>query len=562
MCSILGYCGKDEDYLKIKEALLKTASRGPDASRIINTGNGWLGFNRLSIMGLTDEGMQPFVHANGKTLIAHSGTYTAIDTVSDTQDDTAREYGLPAEAEFALVCNGEIYGFRPLKDDLIRKGYSFISDSDCEILPALYKEYGTDMFEKLDAEYALVLYDVKNDEYIAARDPIGIRPLYYGKSGSGAYVFASEPKNLLTLTDKIYPFPPGHYFKDGKFVKYRDMSEVKAVSNDDLDKIAENIHDLLTAGVRKRLDSDTPVGFLLSGGLDSSLVCGIAAKELDKPLETWAIGMDIDAIDLKYAKEVADYIHSNHHEVIISKKDILDALETVIEALGTYDITTIRASLGMYLVCKAIHEQSDIRVIMTGEISDEIFGYKYTDFAPNAEEFQKEAEKRIRELHMYDVLRADRCISVNSLEARVPFGDLAFVEYCMSIDPEKKLNKYNKGKYLLRHAFEKDALIPDSILWREKAAFSDAVGHSLKDDLVEFAEAQYTDEEFAEGVKRYDHARPFTKESLLYRDIFEKYYPGESEMVVDFWMPNKNWEGCNVTDPSARVLSNYGASGT
>ena len=171
---------------------------------------------------------------------------------------------------------------------------------------------------------------------------------------------------------------------------------------------------------------------------------------MDKPLETWAIGMDVDAIDLKYAKEVADYIHSNHHEVIISEQDVLEALEDVIEALGTYDITTIRASVGMYLVCKAIHEQSDIRVILTGEISDEIFGYKYTDFAPDAAEFQKEAEKRIHEIHMYDVLRADRCISVNSLEARVPFGDLAFVDYCMAIDPEKKMNRYGKGKYLLK----------------------------------------------------------------------------------------------------------------
>ena len=200
--------------------------------------------------------------------------------------------------------------------------------------------------------------------------------------------------------------------------------------------------------------------------------------------------------------------------------------------------------------------------ISAGEISDEIFGYKYTDFAPSAEEFQKEAEKRIHEIHMYDVLRADRCISVNSLEARVPFGDLAFVEYCMSIDPERKLNRYGIGKYLLRHAFENDRLIPDSILWREKAAFSDAVGHSLKDDIEAYAEQLYSDERFEAGSKKYEHARPFTKESLLYRDIFEKYYPGQSEMIVDFWMPNRNWEGCNVTDPSARVLSNYGQSGT
>ena len=215
----------------------------------------------------------------------------------------------------------------------------------------------------------------------------------------------------------------------------------------------------------------------------------------------------------------------------------------------------------MYLVCKAIHERTDVRVLLTGEISDELFGYKYTDFAPNAEEFQKEAQKRVRELHMYDVLRADRCISVNSLEARVPFGDLDFVKYVMALDPEMKVNKYGKGKYLLRRAFEDGDYLPDEILWREKAAFSDAVGHSMVDYLKAYAETKYTDEELQEKKAKYTHAQPYTKESLLYREIFEKYYPGQGEMIVDFWLPNQSWEGCKVSDPSARVLSNYGASG-
>ena len=215
----------------------------------------------------------------------------------------------------------------------------------------------------------------------------------------------------------------------------------------------------------------------------------------------------------------------------------------------------------MYLLCKAIHEQSDIKVILTGEISDELFGYKYTDFAPNALEFQNESIKRVKELHMYDVLRADRCISSNSLEARVPFGDLDFVKYVMSINPELKMNKYNMGKYLLRKAFEADNILPYSILMREKAAFSDAVGHSMVDYLKEYANNKYTDYEYEELRKKYSHSTPFTKESLLYREIFEKYYPNQSEMIVDFWMPNKNWENCNVNDPSARVLKNYGNSG-
>ena len=317
----------------------------------------------------------------------------------------------------------------------------------------------------------------------------------------------------------------------------------------------------LIAGVEKRLDADAPVGFLLSGGLDSSLVCAIAAKKLGKPIRTFSIGMNTDAIDLKYARKVAGFIGSEHTEVIITRQDVLDALEPVVALLGTYDITTIRASIGMYLVCKYIHEHTDVRVLLTGEISDELFGYKYTDFAPDAAAFQHEAEKRIRELHMYDVLRADRCISVNSLEARVPFGDLAFVQYAMSIDPALKMNRHDMGKYLIRKAFADDHILPEEILWRQKAAFSDAVGHSMVDNLKEYADGLYDETSFRDGCARYDFARPFTKESLLYRQLFEKYYPGQAHMIAGFWMPNREWPGCDVDDPSARVLKNYGASG-
>ena len=526
MCSIMGYCGSGATFASFSKAFDKTISRGPDDTRIIDTGKGLLGFHRLAIMGLTPSGMQPF---------ELDGSY--------------------------VVCNGEIYGFQKIKNELIEKGYSFSSDSDCEILLPMYKEYGTDMFRMLDAEYALIIYDGEKQEYVAARDPIGIRPLYYGYDEKGVILFASEAKNLVGLVDKIIPFPPGHYYKDGEFVCYSDIANVDEVSSDDLDEVCKKIHDKLVCGVEKRLVSDAKVGFLLSGGLDSSLVCSIAQKKSKAPIKTFAIGMSEDAIDLKYARQVADYIGSEHTEIYMTPDDVISSLEFVIQMLGTFDITTIRASMGMYLICKAIHEKTDIRVLLTGEISDELFGYKYTDFAPSAEEFQKESEKRIRELHMYDVLRADRCISVNSLEARVPFGDLDFVKYVMSIDPELKVNKYGKGKYLLRHAFEEGDYLPEPILWREKAAFSDAVGHSMVDYLKEYAESRYTDKEFEERCKKYAHATPFTKESLLYREIFEKYYPEQSEMIVDFWMPNKSWKGCDVKDPSARVLSNYGDSG-
>lgn len=527
MCSIMGYTAKDMDREDFERGFNKTRSRGPDMSKIIETKSGILAFHRLAIMGLAPSGMQPF-----------------------------------QMGENYVVCNGELYGFRKMKEELIRKGYKFESDSDCELLLPLYKEYGNDMFAMLDAEYALILYDGEKDTYIAARDPIGIRPLFYGYTKTGNIIFASEAKNLVGLTDKIIPFPPGHYYYEGKFICYNDIAAVEEYCYDDLDVVCRNIREKLIAGIEKRLDSDAPLGFLLSGGLDSSLVCSVAQRLMPhKPIRTFSIGMSEDAIDLKYAREVAEYIGSDHTEVIINKDIVLNALEEVVSALGTYDITTIRASIGMYLVCKAIHEQTDIRVLLTGEISDELFGYKYTDFAPSPEEFQKEAQKRIREIHMYDVLRADRCISVNSMEARVPFGDLDFVKYVMAIDPAKKMNVYNKGKYLLRRAFEGDYL-PRSILYREKAAFSDAVGHSMVDYLKEYAEQKYTDAEFEQKRRQYAyHAQPFTKESLLYRELFEKYYPGQAEMVVDFWMPNKNWVGCDVNDPSARVLSNYGASG-
>ena len=525
MCSIMGFTSPTLTPEAVKPFFDRTLSRGPDQSRMEPAGSGMLCFHRLAIMGLTEEGMQPF-HLDGDM----------------------------------VVCNGELYGFRPIRQELSKK-YVFRSQSDCEIILPLYREYGLTMFEKLDAEFAMILYDSRKDSLIAARDPIGIRPLFYGYLTDGSIVFASEAKNLVGLCKEVCPFPPGHYYADGKFVRYADLTTVEQYSADDLDTVCRTIREKLIAAVDKRLDADAPLGFLLSGGLDSSLVCAISAKLLGKKIRTFAIGMDLDPIDLKYARQAAEFIGADHTEVTMTRQQVLDSLEEVISLLGTYDITTIRASMGMYLCCKAIHETTDVRVLMTGEISDELFGYKYTDFAPSPAAFQQEAKKRVDELYMYDVLRADRCISANSLEARVPFGDLDFVKYVMSIDPKLKVNTYHMGKYLLRRAFAQDRILPDDILWRQKAAFSDAVGHSMVDDLKEYAETKYTDAEFEQKRQQYTFAQPFTKESLLYREIFEKYYPGQAPMVKDFWMPNKDWEGCQVSDPSARVLSNYGESG-
>ena len=527
MCGFLVVGSEEFDLQVFNDALDKAAYRGPDYQHIsIDHGMTW-GFNRLSIMDLSTNGNQPFVYK-----------------------------------DCVLVCNGEIYNYPDLKKKLSTE-YNFKSGSDCEVLIPLYDKYGIEITCKfLDAEFALVLYDTKTKKLMAARDPMGIRPMFYGYSKHKHQIcFASEAKSLSALCDDIMPFPPGHYYLDGQFICYQDLSNPQTIHDDDLETIARQLKDKLEAAVEKRFMSDVPIGYLLSGGLDSSLVCAIGQRLSDKPIRTFAIGMESDPIDLKYAKQVADYLGTEHTEVIMTKEDLYDHLKEVIYHLETFDITTIRASMAMYILCQYIHENTDIKVIMTGEVSDELFGYKYTDFAPDAKSFQEEASKRIKELYMYDVLRADRCISAHALEGRVPFADKSFVEYAMSIDPAKKMNVYNKGKYLLRHAFEGLGYLPDAILFREKAAFSDAVGHSMVDYLKALAEEKYSDEDVLKAKDKYSYCPPFTKESLMYRDIFESFFPGNAQWIKDFWMPNKNWENCDVNDPSARVLKNYGDSG-
>lgn len=527
MCGFL-VVGSEEFELQVfQKALDKAAYRGPDYQHVsIDHGITW-GFNRLSIMDLSTNGNQPFVYK-----------------------------------DYTLVCNGEIYNYPALKTKL-ESSYTFKSGSDCEVLIPLYEQYGLEILCKyLDAEFALVLYDNKTKQLMAARDPMGIRPMFYGYSKKEHQIcFASEAKALFDLCDDIMPFPPGHYYLDGQFVCYNDLSDPKTIVDDDLETIAGKLKTKLEKAVEKRFMSDAPIGYLLSGGLDSSLVCAIGQKLSDKPIRTFAIGMESDPIDLKYAKQVADYLGTEHTEVIMNKEDLYQHLKEVIYHLETFDITTIRASMAMYILCKYIHQNTDIKVIMTGEVSDELFGYKYTDFAPNAKAFQEESSKRIKELYMYDVLRADRCISAHALEGRVPFADLDFVDYSMSIDPAKKMNVYNKGKYLLRHAFEGTDYLPHDILFREKAAFSDAVGHSMVDYLKELAEDKYSDEDVLNAKDKYSYCTPFTKESLMYRDIFESFLPQQGKWIKDFWMPNKEWENCDVDDPSARVLKNYGDSG-
>ena len=505
--------------------------RGPDSTLIEQRPGGIvLAFHRLAIMDTSHNGDQPLKNETNKTWI---------------------------------LCNGEIYNYKDLKKRYASH-YHFQSQSDCEVLIPLYETMGIEKLAPLlDAEFALVIWDEQKGKMFAARDPIGIRPLFYGYSQIDKKImFASEAKVLIPLCKDVEAFPPGHYYDgEGRFIRFKNVTSTLVPNKDDLANILKNINQKLRTAVEKRLVSDVPVGFLLSGGLDSSLVCGIAAKMLGRPLVTFSVGLNKNPIDLPYAKKVADFIKSDHHEVYFTEEDTLKVVREVIWHLETWDITTVRASIGMYLVCRYIRQKTKMKVVLTGEVSDEIFGYKYTDFAPDGTEFQKEAVKRIEELYMYDVLRADRCIAAHALEARVPFADLDFVTYCMSIPGEKKLNTHQMGKWLLRKAFEPDGIIPTEILWRDKAAFSDAVGHGMVDTLKSYAEEKYSDMEFSRAKEKYPHGTPFTKESFWYREIFEEFYPGRSQLIKDFWMPNRTWQNCNVQDPSARALPNYGKSG-
>ncbi len=530
MCGLLAYAGDVDHLPEFKKVFTDLRHRGPDDTEVLKVPENLatLCFHRLAIMDPSVKGHQPFVNPRNGNV---------------------------------LICNGEIYNHLELRKDY-EPLYPFVSHSDCEVLVPMYDNLGIEgMCQHLDAEFALVIWDAKKKKLVAGRDPIGIRPLFYGYTQENKILFASELKVLAPYCATVEAFPPGHYFDGEKFHRYRDLTTVAHNQPQQLETHLRDIREKLIEGVRKRLAADVPVGFLLSGGLDSSLICGIASHLTKKTITTFSVGLDHNPIDIGYAKVVADHLRSDHHEVYFNKQDTLGVLDHLIWMLETWDITTIRASIGMYLVCKYVREKTPVRVVLTGEISDELFGYKYTDFAPSAEAFQKEAKKRVDELYMYDVLRADRSIAGNSLEARVPFGDLDFVRTVMEIHPEFKMNTTGMGKWILRKAFEGTNFIPDEILWREKAAFSDAVGHSMVDYLKEYADGKYAEADLLRAKEKYPHGTPFTKESLLYRDIFEKHFSGHAKILRDFWMPNKEWSNCDVKDPSARVLPNYGKSG-
>ena len=516
MCGILFYDGflLDNEYLI--ECLNNISLRGPDNQQIHYDGTKFFGFNRLSINGLDEISNQPFV----------------IDNI-------------------ILIVNGEIFNWKTLYEE--NPEFDYKSNSDCEIIIHMYKKYGVDkMIKSLDGEFAFVLYDKNEDKLVIGRDHLGIRGLFIGTKGENEIMVGSELKSIHQDFN-IKQFSPGHYYVNGEMTKYYNYEfETKTY---DESFIYSQLNYLLTKAVEKRLMSDRPISCLLSGGLDSTLVCAIVKKLYKHPLNTYSIGIK-GSTDLRYAKIASEYLGTNHTTIELDEEDFLNAIRETIYAIESYDTTTVRASVGNYLVSKYIKENSEDTVLFCGDVSDEIFGsYRGFTLAPNEKEFKKENEKMLSMIHFFDVLRSDRSISNCSLEARVPFCDKELVNFVMSLHPKHKMfNTEIMEKMILRKSFE--GYLPYELLYRRKEAFSDGVSsvekswfEIIQDDL----DVKISDEEFYTKKNLYKHNPPISKEALYYREIFEKYYPNKSNIIPHFWMPNKKW--CNVNDPSARVIN-------
>lgn len=541
MCGIWAIFGTK---LPTKEAMQHCVeqlhNRGPEFMKVQKFNNVMLGFTRLAINGLTEKGHQPL-----------------------TADD------------ITVVCNGELYNYKALANRWLIELPE--GSSDCEILPTLLRKLGpTEVCRALDGVFAFVALDQKNQTLTIARDPYGVRPLFVGK-GDGFQVFSSEIKALTPICDKIEVFPPGSWYRYSLPQENQTEVTMSAYGYHQIPWIKNpNFSDQTTAqlmlrgafehAVHKRLMSDRPIGALLSGGLDSSLVCAVAAKFLKakgKQLTTFSIGMP-GSTDLLYAKKVADKIGSVHHEITLTEEDFFSAIPQVIKAAETYDITSVRASVGNWLIGKFIKEKTDIKVIFNGDGSDEAGGgYLYFHRAPSDEEFEAESARLLKDIYAFDVLRSDRSMADHGLEARTPFLDKQLVALWTSIPthfrrPSKELKR--PEKYILRMAFDETNLLPYDVLWRKKEAFSDGVSaaetpwHSKINTWARFNNPNI-DAELAAAQTNYPHNPPKTAEALLYRKIFESLYGQKSVHVIPYmWMPRWSPE---TNDPSARTLSLY-----
>lgn len=554
MCSIFGILDITTDAAELRPKALELSGllrhRGPDWSGIWSNDNAILAHERLAIVDL-ENGAQPLLNNNRNHILA---------------------------------VNGEIYNHKELQADLT-VDYQFQTQSDCEVILALYEQEGLGFIDKLKGMFAFILVDETDNSYLIARDHMGIIPLYYGYDMHGQLYVASEMKALVPVCRTVTEFPPGHYWssRDGKITPYysRDWREFDNVK--DNKGSAQEIHDALSNAVKSHMMSDVPYGVLLSGGLDSSVISAVAQKyaqnriEDDSQSKAWwpqlhsfAVGLE-GAPDLIAAKKVADAIGTIHHEVHYTVQEGIDAIRDVIYHLETYDVTTIRASTPMYLMARKIKAMG-IKMVLSGEGADEVFGgYLYFHKAPNAQEFHEETIRKLDRLHMFDCARANKAMSAWGVEARVPFLDKEFLDIAMSINPELKLCGSNgkMEKHILREAFE--GYLPEEVLWRQKEQFSDGVGYSWIDSLVEAAESNVTDQMMASAEYRFPHNTPQSKEAYHYRTIFESHFPLDSAAEC---VPGGKSVACSTpeaiawdakfaanADPSGRAMFDVHSSG-
>jgi asparagine synthase (glutamine-hydrolysing) len=557
MCGIVGAFDIKKNTEPFRNQILKMAKtlrhRGPDWSGIYSGDKAILAHERLAIVDPL-SGNQPLFSKDGK---------------------------------LALAVNGEIYNHKDIRKKFAGK-YEFLTESDCEVILPLYREYGADFLEELNGIFAFALYDIENDRYIVGRDHIGIIPLYQGWDSEGRYYIASEMKALEGVCTEIREFLPGTVYdsKTGKTTTWykRDWMEYDAVKDNKTDIAA--LKEALEAAVKRQLMSDVPYGVLLSGGLDSSVIAAITQKfagkriETDSKEEAWwprlhsfAVGL-AGSPDLIAAKKAADYIGTVHHEIHFTVQEGLDAIRDVIYHLETYDITTVRASTPMYLLSRAIKSMG-IKMVLSGEGSDELFGgYLYFHKAPDAKELHEETVRKLSKLHLYDCLRANKSLAAWGVEGRVPFLDKEFIDVAMRQNPRDKLSgkasesvssdgKVRIEKWMVREAF-KD-MLPAEIVWRQKEQFSDGVGYSWIDSLKKLCEEKVSDEQFARAADRYPVNPPMTKEQYYYRTIFEEFFPSSSAAKTVAYEASVacstakalEWDAAwkNMNDPSGRAVA-------
>jgi len=547
MCGILGIFNLQQDVETLRPQALnmskKQRHRGPDWSGIFTCKDAILVHERLSIVDPT-SGKQPLFSTDGT---------------------------------LALAVNGEIYNHRQLKKEL-NKPYTFQTQSDCEVIIALYQEHGVNFIDKLNGIFAFALYDHEKNTYLIARDHMGIIPLYIGWDQYGNFYVASEMKALSGVCNKIEVFPPGHYLHslDGQIKPWYKREWV------DYDNVKDNTTDIqkvkvaFEEAVNRQLMSDVPYGVLLSGGLDSSIVSAIAKKYAARRIESgglkdawwpqlhsFAIGLK-GSPDLAAAQKAADHIGTVHHEVYFTIQEGLDALSDVVYHTETYDVTTIRASTPMYLLARVIKSMG-IKMVLSGEGSDEIFGgYLYFHKAPDAKAFHEETVRKVGKLHLYDCLRANKSLAAWGVEGRVPFLDKEFMDIAMRLNPKDKMSGNGKiEKYILRKAFED--YLPDEIAWRQKEQFSDGVGYGWIDTLKMVTSEKVSDEQLKNASFRFPINTPKTKEEYYYRSLFAEHFPGDQEAAC---VPSEPSVACSTAialewdeafkkmqDPSGRVIT-------